>query len=600
VKSRIHYTKPSITELEVRYATDAAANGWGDKCYEYISRFEEAFKAHLGVKYAIATSSCTGSLHMGLAALGIGPGDEVILADTNWIASAAPITYLGAQPVFVDILSDTWCINPELAEAAITPRTKAIMAVHLYGNLCEMDQLLTIGEKHGIPVIEDAAEAIGSIYHGARAGSIGKFGTFSFHGTKTLTTGEGGMFVTNDPELYERVLTLSNHGRARGQTKQFWPDMVGLKYKMSNIQAAVGCAQLERIDELIGRKRKIFQYYQEHLGHLPGLSMNPEHDGTANGYWMPNVVFDLETGICREDIQAAFGDQQIDARVFFWPLSSLPFLTKEDCNNTNSQSIPGRAINLPSYHDLTDGELDRVIAVVKQLVGQFRFQKISASDVALTSRIQDEIPIRDGRGIVIGRLKRITTHDATSTTLIAALTAWRNRNQRFFLTQFQATESRTANWLRDSVVSDSSRAMYLIQDTSNVDVGHLGVIKLNSDAPELDNMIRGLSAGHPQIMYWAEIALVNSLFSTSNATEICGHVLSNNWLTISLHRSIGFEIKERLRVFKKHTDSETYYALDSDGSGSGDLQEFGCFRITLTRTSFYQFLIQNATWGSQA
>ena len=217
MKPRIPYTKPSITELEVRYATDAAANGWGEHCYDYILRFEEAFKTHLGVGYAIATSSCTGALHMGMAALDIGPGDEVIMADTHWIASAAPIVHLGAKPVFVDILPDSWCLDPALVEQAITPRTKAILAVHLYGNLCAMDELLTLGERHGIPVIEDAAEAIGSVYHGRRAGSMGRFGAFSFHGTKPLTTGEGGMFVTNDADLYERVLTLSNHGRARGQ-----------------------------------------------------------------------------------------------------------------------------------------------------------------------------------------------------------------------------------------------------------------------------------------------------------------------------------------------------------------------------------------------
>jgi perosamine synthetase len=265
LNNRILYTKPSITELEVRYATDAATNGWGDHCYDYIVRFEEAFKAHLGVKYAIATSNCTGALHMGMAALGIGPGDEVIMADTNWIATAAPIVHLGTTPVFVDILEDSWCIDPDKAEAAITPRTKAIVAVHLYGNLCDMDRLLAIGEKHGIPIIEDAAEAIGSVYHGQRAGSMGKFGAFSFHGTKTLTTAEGGMFVTNDAALFEQVLKLSNHGRARGQTKQFWPGVVGFKYKMSNIQAAIGCAQMERIDELTRRKREILTAYRERL-----------------------------------------------------------------------------------------------------------------------------------------------------------------------------------------------------------------------------------------------------------------------------------------------------------------------------------------------
>jgi len=363
MKPRIHYTKPSITELEVAYATDAARNGWGDRCYEYITLFEGAFQAHLGVKYAIATSSCTGALHMGLAALGVGPGDEVILADTNWIATAAPIVHLGAKPVFVDILPDSWCIDPELTEAAITPRTKAIIAVHLYGNLCDMDRLLAIGKKYGIPVIEDAAEAIGSQHHGKRAGSMGKFGGFSFHGTKTLTTGEGGMFVTNDADLYETVLTLSNHGRARGQTKQFWPGMVGFKYKMSNIQAAIGCAQLARIEELIGRKREILQYYRQRLEGLPGVSMNPEPAGTVNGAWMPTVVFDAQTGVTSEKLGAAFAAENIDARVFFHPLSSLPMF-EDQPQNRMAKDISNRAINLPSFHDMEDSDQEHVVRIV--------------------------------------------------------------------------------------------------------------------------------------------------------------------------------------------------------------------------------------------
>jgi perosamine synthetase len=364
MKSKILYTKPSITELETGYATDAATNGWGDRCYEYINRFEALFKEHLGVQYAVATSSCTGALHMGMAALGIGTGDEVIMADSNWIASAAPIVHLGAKPVFVDILSDTWCLDPALVEQAITPQTKAIIAVHLYGNLCDMQSLLAIGARHGIPVIEDAAEAIGSVYHGKRAGSLGRFGTFSFHGTKTLTTGEGGMFVTDDPDLYERVLTLSNHGRARSQTKQFWPDMIGFKYKMSNVQAAIGCAQTERATSLIARKRKIFSYYLDHLAHLPGISMNPEATNTTNGYWMPTVVFHPDTGVTQDTLREAFKKHSIDARVFFHPLSSLPFFSGRT-STPISYDIPNRAINLPSYHDMTDQQQDQVIAVVR-------------------------------------------------------------------------------------------------------------------------------------------------------------------------------------------------------------------------------------------
>lgn len=367
MKPRILYTKPSITALEVQYATDAATNGWGDKCYEYILRFEDGFKAHLGVEYAIATSSCTGALHMGMAALGIGPGDEVIMADTNWIASASPIVHLGATPVFVDILHDSWCLDPVLVEQAISPRTKAILAVHLYGNLCAMKQLLAIGDKHGIPIIEDAAEAIGSTYHGKRAGAMGKFGAFSFHGTKTITTGEGGMFVTNDPKLYEHVLTLSNHGRARGQTKQFWPEMVGFKYKMSNIQAAIGCAQIERVDELTRRKREIFSYYRARLTPSPGVSMNPEPDGIVNGAWMPTAVFKPETGITRERLQAAFAAENIDARVFFHPLSSLDMFENQ-AQNVIAHRTPKNAINLPSFHDMSDAEQDRVVAVIAPML----------------------------------------------------------------------------------------------------------------------------------------------------------------------------------------------------------------------------------------
>lgn len=369
MKSRIYYTKPSITELEVAYATDAARNGWGAQCYDYLVRFEAAFIDHLNVRYSIATSSCTGALHMGMAALGIGPGDEVIMADTNWIATASPVVHLGAKPVFVDILPDSWCIDPDLAEAAITPRTKAIIAVHLYGNLCDMERLLAIGQKHDIPIIEDAAEAIGSVYHGKRAGSMGKFGSFSFHGTKTLTTGEGGMFVTNDADLYKTALTLSNHGRAIGQTKQFWPDMVGFKYKMSNIQAAIGCGQLERVEELVSRKRDIFAYYKAHLGKLPGVRLNPEPVDTVNGAWMPTIVFDTETGVTREKLLAKFGAGNIDARVFFYALSGLPMFEKQG-QNRYAFDIPERAINLPSFHDMTATDQDRVVDVILRCLNE--------------------------------------------------------------------------------------------------------------------------------------------------------------------------------------------------------------------------------------
>lgn len=364
---RVLYTKPSITEAEVEYAADAARNGWGARCYDYLHKFEDGFRTHLNVSHTIATSSCTGAMHMGLAALGVGPGDEIILADTNWIATVAPVLHLGATPVFVDIDPVTWCIDPEKAEQAITSRSKAIIATHLYGNLCNMDALLDLGKSRDLPVIEDAAEALGSVWRGRRAGSMGVFSTFSFHGTKTLTTGEGGIFATDDPALFEKVLTLSNHGRSRGQTRQFWADMVGFKYKMSNLQAAVGCAQLERIENLTQRKQDILQSYRKQLDGTPGITLNPEPPEGTNGAWMPTAVFDREAGVTRETLQAAFAAADIDARVFFWPLSALDMFEDRQ-ENIHAWDIPGRAVNLPSYHDMTDSDIDRVTAVVLSLV----------------------------------------------------------------------------------------------------------------------------------------------------------------------------------------------------------------------------------------
>jgi perosamine synthetase len=360
--TRIYYTKPSITDLETRYATDAAANGWGEHCYDYVVRFERLFAAHVGVPHALATSSCTGALHMGLAALGIGPGDEVILADINWIATAAPITYLGAKPVLVDVRRDTWCIDSAAAERAITPRTKAIIATHIYGNLCDMDALLDLGRSRHIPIVEDAAEAIGSVWRGRRAGSMGAFGTFSFHGTKTITTGEGGMLVTSDPNLFRRVRTLANHGRSADETRQFWPAMIGFKYKMANVQAAIGCAQMERVDELIERKRSIFLAYRERLSTLP-LSMNPEPAGTVNGFWMPTMVADPRAGFDRQAVLTSFKAAGIDGRVFFWPLSSLPMFEGHPRLPVAADLAP-RGLNLPTYHNMQDEDIERVCQVL--------------------------------------------------------------------------------------------------------------------------------------------------------------------------------------------------------------------------------------------
>ncbi len=364
---QVPYTRTSITELEAQYASDAVANGWGTACYDYINKFEKKFAQYLGVKHCVATSSCTGAMQMGLDALGIDTGSEVILADTNWIATVSPIVHLGAKPVFVDILEDSWCIDPKKVKNSINQNTKAVIATHLYGNLCDIHSLKKICSDANIALIEDAAEAIGSQIGTEKAGSMSEFSTFSFHGTKTITTGEGGIIATNNTELYEKILILSNHGRSSNQIKQFWPDQIGYKYKLSNVQAAIGLAQLERINVLIKRKREILQRYKHHLKNIPLISLNPEPPGTVNGAWMPTVVFDKSLGIKRQQIIKSFEEKKIDARVFFWPLSSLPMFENVK-DNKRAYDISARGINLPSFHDITEDQIQQVASVITNLV----------------------------------------------------------------------------------------------------------------------------------------------------------------------------------------------------------------------------------------
>lgn len=363
MKNKILYSKPSITELEERYAADAVRTGWGPHCYDYLDKFEKQFSDYIGSKFAVATSCGTGAMQLGLAALGIGAGDEVILADTNWVASVAPVVHLGATPVFVDICPDTWCLDPVQVEKAITPRTKAIIAVHLYGNLCDMEALEAIASRYNLLLIEDAAEAIGSHWNGRFAGTRGTFGIFSFHGTKTVTTGEGGMLVSDDADFVNRVRTLNNHGRVAGDTRQFWATVVGYKFKMSNVQAAIGCAQLDRIAELVDRKREIFFAYKAGLSDLP-VTMNPVPEDCAYGYWMPTVVFEAATSVTQKQVLGMFKQDNIDGRAFFPPLSGQADFALR--NNPYSQSIALRAVNLPSYHDMTDSDQQRVINVIRE------------------------------------------------------------------------------------------------------------------------------------------------------------------------------------------------------------------------------------------
>jgi len=367
-KNKILITRPSISELEIEYVNDAIRNGWGEKCYDYIKRFEGSFARYLGVNHGLATSSCTGAIHLALMALGIRAGDEVLVPDTTWIASVEPLLYIGAKPVFVDVLSDTWCIDPSKLETAITPRTKGIIVVHLYGNVVDMDPVMELAKKYNLKVLEDAAEGLGSLYKGRKAGSIGHAGVFSFHGTKTISTGEGGMLVTNDSKLMEEARILNDHGRDPKDGKAFWMARYGYKYKMSNLQAAMGCAQIERADELVEKKRENFTWYKELFHDEAHFRLNPEHPGTYNSYWMPTLLFDHRYNIDRDGLITFLKNNGIDSRPFFYPLSSLPMF-EDKRTNTVAYDLYGRGINLPSHQDLTKGDAKYVAEKIFNYLG---------------------------------------------------------------------------------------------------------------------------------------------------------------------------------------------------------------------------------------
>lgn len=368
--NRIPVAGPWITEKEIRYVTEAVSSCWYGRANEYHERFEKAFASHIGRTYAIALPSCTSAIHLALLALGVGEGDEVIVPDITWIASVAPVSYVGATPIFCDIDTQNWGIDPQALEEAISERTKAIIVVDLYGNMPEYGVIEEIAERHGIPIIEDSAQAIGSEYRGIKAGKFGEISVFSFHGSKTLTTGEGGMLLTDNEAIYRRCLILRDHGR-EPKSGLFWNLEVAYKYKMSSMQAALGLAQLERIDELVERKREIFSWYQNELGSSRRLVLNHEQKWVKNSYWMVTVIVSGSRRIEKEKIIQKLSERSIDSRPFFYRLSTMPAYRGRFAAVTspNADRIAPFGVNLPSALNLSEEQVNYVSQSLLSLLG---------------------------------------------------------------------------------------------------------------------------------------------------------------------------------------------------------------------------------------
>jgi len=355
---KIYMAGADVGDLEIEYVVDALKNGWYEDKYYYCEKLQQEFADYHGRKYALMTPNCTTSLHLVLAALDIGPGDEILVPECTWIASVSPVVQCGATPIFCDIDPQSWCISVESIKASITSNTKGIIAVDLFGSMPEINEIQKICDDNGLFLIEDAAEALGTIYNGQRAGSFGIASTFSFHNTKTMTTGEGGMLLTDDVDLYEKCVPLRDHGR-RPTTKPYFNEMVAYKYMPFNVQAALGLAQFRRIEELVKIQRHHYEFYRNELSDLD-VQFNHEPENVFNSAWITGMVVGQEYNLNKHELMAALSEIGVPSRPFFYPLSSIPAFELENVYNHKNNiayDVSSRGINLPGAANLTDDQL---------------------------------------------------------------------------------------------------------------------------------------------------------------------------------------------------------------------------------------------------
>lgn len=353
--------RPSLNGNEKKYVLDCLDSTWISSKGKYITEFENKFAEYINIEHALGASNGTVALHLALLTLGITSEDEVIVPTLTYIASVNAIAYTGATPVFVDSLQDTWQMDYNDVRKKITPKTKAIMAVHLYGHPCDMDELVAICKEYNIFLIEDAAEAFGTYYKGKHAGTFGDISIFSFFGNKTITTGEGGMVVMNDETLYKRALHLRGQGLA--QYREYWHDIIGYNYRMTNICAAIGLAQLEQADRFIERKREIAEKYKAELSGLP-VVVHQEQQDCTHSYWMVSILVDNLKD--RDPLREALKNNGIETRPVFYPVHTMPMYSRYYQKHAVAENIGWRGINLPSYPGLSGTDVESICTEIRK------------------------------------------------------------------------------------------------------------------------------------------------------------------------------------------------------------------------------------------
>ncbi len=356
---KIPVYQPELSGNEKIYVNECLNTNWISSQGKFVRKFEDSFSSYLNVNHAIAVSNGTVALHLALMSLGIGEGDEVICPTLTYIASANAIRYTGATPIFADSLKDSWQIDPCDIERKITDKTRAIMPVHLYGQVCDMQKIVGIAEKYDLFVIEDCAESFGSKFKNNYAGSFGDISAFSFYGNKTITCGEGGMVVTNNETLYNRAFHLKSQGVTNH--RQYWHDVIGYNYRMTNICAAIGLAQLEKADDFIFRKRQLAKWYMEFLKNVP-VTFQSESQNTFHTYWMISILVPKSNQ--RDELRQFLQSHGIETRPLFYPVHTMPMYSKKYQKFITAEDISSRGINLPSYPALSREEVKFICEMI--------------------------------------------------------------------------------------------------------------------------------------------------------------------------------------------------------------------------------------------
>ena len=548
---------PSITHHEIEHVTSACATGWNMNSGSYISAFRQTMAQITGQKHSLALSSCTGAMHIALNALGLKPGHEVLVPDLADFAVAASVTYCGAIPVFCDVDPDTLCLSAEDAARKITPNTRGLIAVHLYGQPCRMTPLMELAAQNSLFVLEDATQGMGSSYNGRPAGSFGHFAAFSFKGNKSVVAGEGGMLLTSDDLLFDRAARLAAGGRS--PDNPFAYDFIGFNYSISALQAALGFAQTSRLDDLMAKKKKIHSWYRERLADTPGIRLNPVPQDSQPSF-LTNLLFIDDQNIQRSKMIMQLHASNILAEPVYFPISSMPMFKQAQTPVAYAASV--KTVCLPSGHNRTEEEVDYICAAIRQLLaepgrdraevppsGWLKYKSDTLEFFAEAKKHGLSIPFEhNGHSCA---LKAVTAADIQDAELIRKFATWREESSIAFLTRTAVTEESMRQILNNYITAVRDYILFFITEGEHL-YGQVGLNDFAFHKHEccIDGLYieahapKGLAAAACETIFtWAEKSL--------NIINIFNHVVASNKKVRLLAAAQGFREISRTALYRE-------------------------------------------------